>query len=137
MKISTKSRYAVKLMIDIATNEHNGNVSIKDASERCDISVKYLEQIVGALCRSGFVKSQRGAQGGYRLAMSADKYTVGNIIRAMEGDISDDYISEDMPPLSDFWHGLYREINRYIDSVTISDLIEEAKIDSEAYEYYI
>jgi Rrf2 family protein len=137
MKISTKSRYAIKLMIDIAVNEHSGNVSIKDVSERRNISVKYLEQIVGALSRSGFVKSQRGAQGGYQLVKSADKYTVGSIIRAMEGEISDDYIDEEDISLSSFWHGLYDAINNYIDSVTISDLIEEAKQNEEVYEYFI
>jgi Rrf2 family protein len=137
VKISTKSRYAIKLMLDIAANEHNGNVSIKDVSERSDISVKYLEQIVSSLCRCGFVKSRRGSQGGYQLTKKADQYTIGNIIRAMEGEISDDYIDESDAELRNFWHGLYDEINRYIDSVTIGDIIEKSKTDNQIFDYYI
>ena len=137
MKISTKSRYAIRLMIDIAENEYNGNVSMKDVSERSNISVKYLEQIVNILCKTGLVKSQRGSQGGYRLVKSADKYTVGNIIRAVEGDISDAYIADDGTSVNSFWHGLYDVINSYMDSMTISDLIEKGKSDNGLYEYYI
>lgn len=137
MKISTKSRYAVRLMLDIAENEHSGNVSMKDVSQRTNISVKYLEQIVNILCKTGLVKSQRGSQGGYRLARSADKYTLGSVIRAVEGDISDDYITDDKTSVSDFWHGLYDVINDYMDSMTINDLLEKEKIDNGVYEYYI
>lgn len=137
MKISTKSRYAIRLMMDIAQNEHNGNVSMKDVSERENISVKYLEQIVNVLCKMGLVKSQRGSQGGYRLSRSADKYTVGNVIRAIEGDISGDYIKDDNLSVNGFWNGLYDVINNYIDSTTINDLIEKEKINNGLYEYYI
>ena len=137
MKISTKSRYAIRLMIDIAENEYNGNVSMKEVSERTNISVKYLEQIVNILCKTGFVKSQRGSQGGYRLAKNADRYTVGNVIRAMEGNISDDYIADDGATVNSFWHGLYDVINNYMDSMTISDLIEKEKMNNGLYEYYI
>lgn len=127
MKISTKSRYAVYLMIDIAENEHNGNVSIKDISERKNISVKYLEQIVSVLCKMGLVKSQRGSQGGYRLKKSADKYTVGSVIRVIEGELSSDYITDNDTVLNSFWNGLYDVINRYMDSMTIYDLIGNEK----------
>lgn len=137
MKISTKSRYAIRLIMDIAENEHNGNVSMKDVSEREQISVKYLEQIVNVLCKTGLVKSRRGAQGGYRLSRSADTYTVGNVIRAVEGDISSDYITENNEPMNEFWNGLYDVINGYIDSVTISDLVEKDKSNNGLYEYYI
>lgn len=137
MKISTKSRYAVRLMVDIASNEYNGNVSMKDVSERENISVKYLEQIVNILCKTGLVKSRRGSQGGYRLARSADKYTVGSVIRAIEGEISSDYITDNNVSMNDFWSGLYDVINNYIDSTTINDLIEKEKMNNGLYEYYI
>ncbi|MGN0106480.1 MAG: RrF2 family transcriptional regulator [Hominilimicola sp.] len=137
MKISTKSRYAIRLMIDIAENEYNGNVSMKEVSERTSISVKYLEQIVNILCKTGLVKSQRGSQGGYRLVKNADNYTVGNVIRAVEGDISDSYITDDGETVNSFWHGLYDVINNYMDSMTISDLIEKKKMNNGLYEYYI
>lgn len=135
MKISTKSRYAIYLMMDIAENEHNGNVSIKDISERENISVKYLEQIVSILCRTGLVKSHRGAQGGYRLSKSADKYTVGNVIHAIEGEFSSDYLTDNDTVVNSFWNGLYDVINSYMDSITIDDLIE--KRNSGECEYYI
>ena len=83
MKISTKSRYAIRLMMDIAENEKSGNVSMKDVSKRSHISLKYLEQIVNILCKTGLLRSHRGSQGGYKLVRSADKYTVGNVIRAI------------------------------------------------------
>ena len=70
MKISTKGRYAVRLMFDIAANSNGENVSLKDISKRQDISLKYLEQIAGMLSRTGLLQSGRGAQGGYRLAES-------------------------------------------------------------------
>ena len=121
-------------MMDIAENEYKGNVSMKDVSERENISLKYLEQIVNVLCKMGLVKSQRGSQGGYRLTKSADKYTVGSIIRAIDGNFSDDYIPVNDAAIKSFWSGLYDVINDYIDSVTISDLIECRR---NIYEYYI
>lgn len=137
MKISTKSRYAIRLMMDIAENEKSGNVSMKDVSKRSHISLKYLEQIVNILCKTGLLRSQRGSQGGYKLVRSADKYTVGNVIRAIEGDISGDYITDDNTSMNVFWHGLYDVINNYMDSTTINDLIEKEKTNSGLYEYYI
>lgn len=136
MKVSTKSRYAIKLMLDISENEHKGNVSVRDISERTGIPLKYLEQIVGILCKTGFVKSQRGAQGGYTLTRKCDKCTMGDIIRTMEGDISGDYI-DDGETVNDFWDKLYAVLNEYIDSVTLNDIIEKDKIKNGVYEYYI
>ncbi len=84
MKISTKGRYALRLMIDLAQNYDNGYITIKSISERQEISVKYLEQIINVLSRAGFVKSTRGPQGGYRLA-NRREYTAGMILRQIEG----------------------------------------------------
>ncbi len=132
MKISTKGRYAVRLMIDIAKNSGEGYVSLKDAAERQGVSLKYLEQIVTILGKGGFLSSQRGAQGGYRLKGDPDEYTVGDILRTTEGGMApvacleDD--AEECPrvgscPTIKLWKGLYENIMDYLNSVTIADLL--------------
>ncbi len=88
MKISTKGRYALRLMIDLAQQQQEIPVPLKDISARQDISIKYLEQIVSALCRSGLIHSVRGAMGGYLLNRPASEYTAKEIIEAAEGPIS-------------------------------------------------
>lgn len=144
MKISTKGRYALRLMIDIALHSDEGNVSIKDVSERQDISVKYLEQIVSALSKAGFLRSHRGSQGGYRLAKKPEEYTVGDILRVTEGDMAPVACLEgevNECPMADkcltlgFWEGLNKTVNDYLDSTTIADLIKNNK-DSD-YCYFI
>lgn len=87
MKISTKGRYALRLMLDIAVNDAVEPVRLKDTAERQAISVKYLEQIISLLVRAGYVKSIRGPQGGYRLAKKPSEYTVGMILRQVEGNM--------------------------------------------------
>lgn len=88
MKISTKGRYALRLMIDLAINGENGLSSTKEIAERQDISRKYLEQIMTILNRAGFVKSERGSNGGYRLTRRPPEYTVGEILRLTEGSLA-------------------------------------------------
>lgn len=149
MKISTKGRYAIRLMIDIAQHGADGeNVSIKDVSERQGISVKYLEQIVNMLNKAGYLRSRRGSQGGYRMSKKPSEYTVGDILRVTEGDMSPVACLEEEEntcprvtacPTLEFWQGLYKTINDYLDSTTIADLMREAdKKNTEAdYCYYI
>ena len=84
MKISTKGRYALRMLIDLAFNQGDGYVSLKDIAERQGISKKYLEQIVPLLNKSGILRTNRGYQGGYRLARTAEKYTVGEILELTE-----------------------------------------------------
>ena len=89
MKVSTKGRYALRLMVDLGVNGGEDKyISLKDISARQNISIKYLEQIVTPLHRAGLVRSVRGAQGGYRLSRKADKYTAGEILRAIEGSFA-------------------------------------------------
>ncbi len=132
MKISTKGRYAIRMMIDIAKNSGGGNVSLKDVADRQGISLKYLEQIVTVLSRSGLLRSQRGAQGGYRLIREPDKYTVGEILRITEGSMAPVACLEDEINICPragscstiaLWTGLYKTISEYLDSVTIADLM--------------
>lgn len=85
MKISTKGRYALRLMLDLAEHQNEGYIALKDIAQRQDISKKYLEQIVPMLNRSDYLLTNRGFQGGYRLAKSPDKYTVGELLRITEG----------------------------------------------------
>ena len=124
MKISTKGRYALRLMLDLALHEQSGYVPIKVIAERQDISDKYLEQIISILARAGFVKSVRGAGGGYKLAKTPAEYTVGMILRLTEGSLA---------PVAclTVWKKLYGAINGVVDGITLQDLVnqENARID--------
>ena len=132
MKISSRGRYALSMMIDIAEHRSNAQIPIKDISERQGLSVKYLEQIVTNLTRSGLLHSERGSGGGYRLTKSPDKYTVGEILRAVEGKLAPVTCLEDdinqcehssLCKTLDFWEGLYKVIGEYVDSVTLQDFL--------------
>ena len=148
IKISTKGRYAIRLMLDIAQHSGEGNVSIKEVSERQGISIKYLEQIVNMLSKAGYLRSRRGSQGGYRMVKAPEEYTIGDILRVTEGDMSPVSCLEEeenscpraeVCPTIGLWKGLYDTVNKYLDSITMADLLEEAeKKNVEAdYCYYI
>lgn len=136
MKISTKGRYALRLMLDIALNDAKTPVRIKDIAERQQISDKYLEQIVSSLNKTGFVKSLRGPQGGYRLTKKPEEYTVGMILRLIEGSLApvaclDDDINNctraDRCPTLILWEKLYDAISEVVDNITLADLISWQK----------
>lgn len=137
MKISTKGRYALRMMVDIAENSpDNERVPIRDISERQGISVKYLEQIVTNLTRAGLLRSVRGSGGGYNLTKSPNRYTVGEILRAIEGKLAPVACLEDdvnqclRAPICctvGFWEGLYKLIDNYVDSTTLQDFITSGK----------
>lgn len=144
MKISTKGRYAVRLMLDVAVYGADKNVSMRDVAERQNISMKYLEQIVSQLAKVGYLKSIRGAQGGYRLTRKPSEYTIGDILRTTEGMLSpvaclDDEVNQcpraGQCPTIDFWQGLYDTVNNYVDSVTLEDLINRS--NTENFDYCI
>ena len=132
MKISTKGRYALRLMCDIAMNQNGNPIPLKEIAERQNISVKYLEQIVIILSRAGFLKSIRGAQGGYKLVNSPDYYTVGMVLRLTEGSIApvsclDDEINN-CPRVNEcqtlfVWENIYKAICDVVDNITIQDMI--------------
>lgn len=136
MKLSRKTIYAIILLVAIAKKGDSGNITIKEVAEKEDISVKYLEQIGSTLCKAGLIKSWRGPNGGYHLAKPSSEYTLGEIIRLMEGEISSDYI-ESVNSLSVFWDGLCRTLNGYLDNTTIYDLIEHEKALEGVYDYCI
>ena len=146
MRISTKGRYAIRLMLDIASHSDGGNVSLKDVSKRQNISLKYLEQIVNILSKAGLLRSQRGAQGGYKMMRKPEEYTMGDILRVTEGEISplsclEDEINQYMRlsnyPTIKFWTGLYDTINNYLDGTTIADLMNNAEENENNLCYYI
>lgn len=132
MKISTKGRYALRMMIDLAQHNDCGYVALKDIAKRQGISKKYLEQIVPLLNSADFLQTNRGYQGGYMLAKSPEQYTVGDILRITEGGIapvscldrhaakcerSDECITLSM------WKGLYDVMTDYLDNITLQDMI--------------
>ena len=132
MRISTKGRYALRLMLDLALNNTGEFIKIKNISERQEISEKYLEQIVTVLNKAGYVKSVRGAQGGYKLAYTAEKYTVGMILRLTEGSLAPVACLEDETECSridecvtiEIWRQLDTAIKGVVDNITLADLVE-------------
>ena len=134
MKISTKGRYALRMMLDLAAHQGDGYVALKDIAQRQEISKKYLEQIVAPLSKAGLVESGRGSQGGYRLSRPAAQITAGDILRAVEGEIVPvpclATSAESCPHRAQcetlgFWEGLNQVINQYIDSATLEKLSSE------------
>lgn len=133
MKISTKGRYALRLMLDLAQHNTGEMIRIKDISERQNISEKYLEQIITSLKRAGYVKSLRGAQGGYRLAKEPGEYTVGMILRLTEGNMApvsclEDEINECSRAENcislRLWKMLDEAVKGVIDHVTLQDMLD-------------
>ena len=145
MKISTKGRYALRMLLDLADNQKDGYVALKDIAARQNISKKYLEQIIPILNRSDILKASRGFQGGYRLAKSPDMYTVGYILRLTEGSLAPVACLDSGTVECDrsercatlfLWQGLNKVINDYLDSVTLQDLIDRDK-ENAADDYVI
>lgn len=136
MKISTKGRYAVRVMLDLALNNTGECIKVKDIAARQGMSEKYLEQIIAVLNKAGFVKSVRGAQGGYRIARDPKEYTVGMILRLTEGSLApvacleenaDECDRVDTCETLQVWKDLYEAINKVVDGVTIADLVVQHK----------
>ena len=136
MKISTKGRYALRLMIDLAKNYDGKYITLKEVSKRQDISIKYLEQITTQLCKVGYLNSVRGPKGGYKLAKEPREYTAGDILRVTEGSLAPIACLEaeenscsrngscaTLP----FWKGLYNVIENYVNNVTLEDLLDDEK----------
>ena len=132
MKISTKGRYALRVMIDIAQHgHHDQTVAVKDIADRQGISKKYLEQIMTLLSKADLITTTRGNVGGYKLTRQPDTYSVGEILRATEGDLTplaclndDSYCPrQENCPTQAFWQGLHQTITTYVDRQTLADLL--------------
>lgn len=136
MKVSTKGRYALRIMIDLAQQNRDAYIPLKDISERQGISMKYLEMIIGLLNRAGFVMSHRGKEGGYMLAAPAENFTVASILRVAEGSLApvECLETKDNPcPRAEscitlpMWQGLSKVIDDYLEGITIEDMIVNQK----------
>ncbi len=146
MKISTRGRYAVRVMLDLAANNTGEYIKVKQIAKRQEISEKYLEQIIAILNKAGFVKSVRGAQGGYKIAKDPKQYTVGMILRLTEGSLCpvaclEDETNEcercDTCETLNVWKELNRAINNVVDNVTIADLVENQQKRQKTMNYTI
>lgn len=146
MKISTKGRYAVRVMLDLALNDTGEYVKVREIAKRQEISEKYLEQIIAVLNKAGFVRSTRGAQGGYKIAKDPSQYTVGMILRLTEGSLCPVACLEtennecdrcDTCETLQVWKDLNDAINRVVDGVTIADLVARHQERIENMDYSI
>lgn len=139
MKISTKGRYGLTIMMELATKFGEGPTSLKSIAEKHQLSEHYLEQLVAPLRNSGLVKSVRGAYGGYILSRAPDEITSGEVIRVLEGPISPvDFMEEDDPAKRDLWVRIRDSIAEVLDSTTLAYLInyqDEGRRDN--YMFYI
>lgn len=136
MKISTKGRYALRMLLDLAEHQNCGFIALKDIAERQNISKKYLEQIIPIINKSDILKTTRGSQGGYQLSKTPDKYTVGDILRLTEGSLSPISCVEKEPAecersgdcaMLPVWQGLYKVINEYLDGITLQNILEQQR----------
>ena len=134
MRVSTKGRYALRVMIDIAQHQEDGCVSLKGIAERQDVSVKYLEAIVSILNKAGLVVSHRGKEGGYKLSRVPEKYTINEILTLTEGSLAPVVCLENAEGNQceraygcitlPMWKKLDEVINDYLGNITLKDLIE-------------
>lgn len=136
MKVSTRGRYALRLMLDLAVYGKGEPVSLKDIARRQQISGKYLEQIISMLNKAGFVRGVRGAQGGYLLKKEPSEYTVGMILRIAEGDLAPvSCTGEDGADCgrkkdcasARVWEKVNEAVNQVVDHITLADMMEWQK----------
>lgn len=136
MKISTKGRYALRLLIDLAQHQQDGYISLKDIAARQNISKKYLEQIIPILNRDHILKTNRGFQGGYCLAQPPKDYTIGQVLRLTEGTLAPVTCLKQAPNQCPrweqcitlpIWQGLEQVINNYLDNITLQDILDQQK----------
>ena len=132
MKISTKGRYALRLMIDLALEGQGAPVALRDVAKRQEISEKYLEQLVAPLTRAGLLKSVRGASGGYLLTKAPEEYTTGEILRAQEGSLAPVDCADGAPcerqnrcATAPLWRRIAQAVDEVVDNTTLQDLVDE------------
>ena len=142
MKISTKGRYALRMLIELSAHHSEGFVSLKEIAERQGISKKYLEQIVPMLNKAGILRTNRGNRGGYQLAKSPAECSVGDVLRATEGSLAPvaclDYDVNDCPRANYcatlfVWEGLEKAVSSYLDSISLQDILDRS---GEAGDHY-
>ncbi|GIM29756.1 Rrf2 family transcriptional regulator [Clostridium polyendosporum] len=144
MKVSTKGRYGLKSLVDLAMYHNSEVVTLRSISERQNISEGYLEQIFSRLRKSGLVIGKKGAQGGYSLSKPINRTTIGEILRALEGDLVlvDVNSTNNIDNLEkcineNLWNVINKNINEYFDSVTLEDLVNQYKNGVDNFVYFI
>lgn len=146
MKLSTKGKYGVKALFELAMREGTGPVSLKAIAERQGLSEHYLEQLAAPLRKAGVITAVRGAQGGYMLARPANQITVGDVIRVLEGPVGFTDCStegETDPncaascPVHGVWERVTQQIIAVIDSITLQDLVDQAQAEQQNFIYQI
>lgn len=134
MMVSTRGRYALRMMLDLADWQGDGYVALKDVADRQGISKKYMEQIIPALNRANLLQTVRGSQGGYRLTKPPSEYSVGEILRATEGSMAPvSCLESPTNPCQRqgecetlfIWEGLEQAINAYLDGISLQDVLDE------------
>ncbi len=145
MRVSTKGRYALRMLVDLAEHKNDGFIALKDIAKRQNISKKYLEQIVSVFNKTSILKTNRGFQGGYKLAVPPEKCTVGEIIRLTEGTLSplacidgDEVNCERSGECSTLfvWQGLKDVVTDYLEGITLQDIVDK-KHENYANDYVI
>lgn len=140
LKISTKGQYALLLMTDLAEQDPSKYVALKILSHRHNLSAKYAEQILMQLSKAGLVVGLRGNNGGYKLSKTPDQYTAGEILRAMEGDLSPKGTSEGNTLSSvgndAFWQGFDEAVNKYVDGISLEQIAEKNR-EFNGFDYVI
>ena len=140
LKISTRGQYALLVMTDLAQTPDDSYTPLKILSHRRNLSVKYLEQILIQLGKAGLITGSRGNNGGYKLSRPAEAYTAGDILRAMEGNLSPRSSTENAHLASagneSFWTDFEETVNKYVDSVTLKELAQKNR-EFVGYEYCI
>lgn len=139
LKISTKGRYGLTIMMELARRYGEGQMSLKSIAQKHDLSEHYLEQLVAPLRNAGLVKSIRGAYGGYILARTPEEITAGDVIRVLEGPISPvEFEEEEDPAKRDLWMRIRDSISDVLDTTTLQDLISFKGNDNlDSYMFYI
>ncbi|MDP4107969.1 Rrf2 family transcriptional regulator [Neobacillus sp. PS3-12] len=139
MKISTKGRYGLTIMIELAKRHGEGPISLKSIAQTNDLSEHYLEQLIAPLRNAGLVKSIRGAYGGYVLADQPSNITAGDVIRVLEGPITPvEGIEDEEPAKRELWIRIRDAIKDVLDSTTIDDLAKHSDdVVSDGYMFYI
>lgn len=136
MKISTRGRYGTRMMLDLAAHHNQGPTPLREIAKRQDLSVKYLEQLIIPLKAAGYIRSVRGARGGYTLARKPDKISLGQIIKVLEGGLSLVDCVEDPKvcerekncPTRDIWLRMSERLMEELSSLTLRDILDGKKL---------
>lgn len=134
MRLSTKGRYGVKALFELALRHGAGPLSLKEIAERQGLSEHYMEQLAAPLRKAGLIASIRGAHGGYVLGRDPDQIKIGDILRALEGPLEE---APEEGPGRDVWHRVTDRLIQVLDTLTLGDLVDEVRSEQESYIYYI